>query len=153
MRRHAKEKPPKRDEGSATRSSRAACVTRGQKVKGASQMAAGAVLAAAGVPLCVLPGPGVAAIAGGAALASRGQRVYTGRPPSPVERRLDAAAEKMGAVAKEQAGRAARAAAREVPKVAAAAARAAGRGAVAVAKGAVALAAKGARAVRDRARP
>lgn len=137
MRRHAKEKPPKRDEGSATRSSRAACVSRGQKVKGASQMAAGAVLAAAGVPLCVLPGPGVAAIAGGAALASRGQRAYTGRPPSPVERRLDAAAEKMGAVAKEQAGRAA---------------RAAGRGAVAVTKGAVALAAKGARAVRGRAR-
>ena len=47
-------------------------VSHTQKAKGAVQMAGGAVLMAAGVPMCVLPGPGVACIAGGAALAKQG---------------------------------------------------------------------------------
>ena len=96
----------------------AAGVPKLQKAKGAAQMAVGAALAVAGVPMCILPGPGVAAIAGGAALASRGQRNFTGRAPSKVEQRLDAAASKMGEAVKEQAAKAARAAAREAPVVA-----------------------------------
>ena len=39
------------------------------KAKGISQMIAGAAVAVIGVPLCVLPGPGVAVIACGVALA------------------------------------------------------------------------------------
>lgn len=62
-----------------------------EKAKGISQMIAGAAVAAIGVPLCVLPGPGVAVIACGAALASKGQRTYSGRKPTKVERKLAAA--------------------------------------------------------------
>ena len=94
-----------------------------QKVKGAAQMAGGAALMVAGVPLCVLPGPGVACIAGGAALASKGQRNFTGREATPLEAKLDEAAERLGAVAKEQAANAARAAAEKAPEVADRAAR------------------------------
>lgn len=94
-----------------------------QKVKGAAQMAGGAALMAAGVPLCVLPGPGVACIAGGAALASKGHRNFTGREATPLEAKLDEAAERLGAVAKEQAANAARAAAEKAPEVADRAAR------------------------------
>ncbi|MEF2594453.1 MAG: hypothetical protein U0M51_07945, partial [Eggerthellaceae bacterium] len=79
-----------------------------QKIKGAAQMAGGAALMAAGVPMCVLPGPGVASIAGGAALASKGHRNFTGREATPIEAKLDEAAAKLGAAAKEQASRAAR---------------------------------------------
>lgn len=93
-------------------------VSPAQKIKGAAQMAGGAVLVAAGVPMCVLPGPGVAAIAGGAALASKGQRNYTGRAATPVEEKLDAAAAKFGTAAKEQAAQAARRAAEKAPEVA-----------------------------------
>ncbi|MDM8245721.1 hypothetical protein QUW40_03810 [Collinsella tanakaei] len=113
-------------------------------------MVVGTALAVAGVPMCILPGPGVAAIAGGAALASRGQRNFTGRDPSHVEQRLEAAAQKMGEVAKDQAGRAARAAAKEAPVVAKKACSLAGRGVVAAARGTATLVAKGARAARDR---
>lgn len=124
-------------------------VPAGRKVKGAAQMVVGTALAVAGVPMCILPGPGVAAIAGGAALASRGQRNFTGRDPSHVEQRLEAAAQKMGEVAKDQAGRAARAAAKEAPVVAKKACSLAGRGVVAAARGTATLVAKGARAARD----
>lgn len=93
-------------------------VSSAQKIKGAAQMAGGAALVAAGVPLCVLPGPGVACIAGGAALASKGQRNFTGREATPLEARLDEAAERLGAVAKEQAASAAHAAAEKAPEVA-----------------------------------
>ena len=48
-----------------------------EKAKGISQMIAGIAVAAIGVPLCVLPGPGVAVIACGVALASKGQRTYS----------------------------------------------------------------------------
>ncbi len=79
----------------------------GTKVKGVVQMAAGGVLAVAGVPMCILPGPGVAAIAGGVALISRGQRTFSGRAPLRIEKRLDAAASKMARAAKRQITRAA----------------------------------------------
>ena len=73
-------------------------------------MAAGAALAVAGVPLCVLPGPGVAAIAGGVALASKGQRTYSGRPATKIEQRLDAVAARAAAAVKREAVKAARSA-------------------------------------------
>lgn len=95
-----------------------------QKVKGAVQMAGGAVLMAAGVPMCVLPGPGVASIAGGAALASKGQRNFSGRAATPLEERLDEAAQRLGAAAKEQAAKAARNAAEKAPEAAGKAVRA-----------------------------
>ncbi len=121
-----------------------------QKAKGAAQMAVGTALAAAGVPMCILPGPGVAAIVGGAALASRGQRNFSGREPSRIEERLDAAAEKAGTVAKEQAARVAHAAAREAPVIARKACSATGRGIVTVTKAAATFTVKGAKAVRNR---
>lgn len=95
-----------------------------QKVKGAAQMAGGAALVAAGVPLCVLPGPGAACIAGGAALASKGQRNFAGREATPIEAKLDETAEKLAAVAKDQAAKAVRTAVDKAPEVADKAARA-----------------------------
>lgn len=44
------------------------------KAGAVTQVAAGTTLAAAGVPMLILPGPGIAAIAGGVALASNGAR-------------------------------------------------------------------------------
>lgn len=117
------------------------------KVKSVVQMVAGAAVAAAGVPLCVLPGPGLAVIAGGAALASKGQRAYSGREPTKVERKLDAAAEKLGDAAKKEGAKAAKAVAREAPVVAEKAARAAGKGIVAAAKAGGKLAAAGSMAL------
>lgn len=93
-------------------------VSAAQKAKGATQMAAGAVLTAAGVPMLILPGPGAAAIVGGAALASKGQRNFSGREASAVEAKLDDAAEKLGAVAKTEAKKAADTVVREAPVVA-----------------------------------
>lgn len=55
------------------------------KIKGAAQIAAGTALTAAGVPMLVLPGPGAVAIAGGAALISKGQRNCSGRSATPFE--------------------------------------------------------------------
>lgn len=113
-------------------------VSAARKIKGAAQMAGGAALVAVGVPLCVLPGPGAVSIAGGAALASKGQRNFTGREATPLEAKLDEAAEKLGAAAKaqvsktmrdafektpEMAGKAARMVARKAPQVVGAAAR------------------------------
>lgn len=65
-----------------------------KKAKGIAQVAAGSALTAAGIPMLVLPGPGVTAIVGGAALVSRGNRNYTGRTATPLEERLDEAASK-----------------------------------------------------------
>lgn len=117
------------------------------KVKGVVQMVAGAAVAAVGVPLCVLPGPGLAVIAGGVALASKGQRAYTGREPTKIERKLDAAAEKLGDAAKKEGAKAAKAVAREAPVVAEKAARAVGKGVVAAAKAGGKLAAAGSKAL------
>lgn len=57
------------------------------RAKGVGQMVAGGVVAAAGVPMLILPGPGVAAIAGGAVLAAKGYQKATGKePPVDVEK-------------------------------------------------------------------
>lgn len=44
------------------------------RAAGVAQMVAGGALAAVGVPMLILPGPGIAAIAGGATLAANGAR-------------------------------------------------------------------------------
>ena len=74
---------PMDDEGNST-----------HKIKGAAQIAAGTALTAAGVPMLVLPGPGAVAIAGGAALISKGQRNCSGRSATPFEEKLDDVAER-----------------------------------------------------------
>lgn len=74
-----------------------------QKAKGAAQMVAGTALVGLGVPMLILPGPGAAAVVGGAALASKGHRNLTGRDAIPAEEFIDTAAEQMGAMAKDQA--------------------------------------------------
>ncbi len=73
------------------------------KAKGVAQMAGGAALGVAGIPMLILPGPGAAAIASGAALASKGHRNFTGRKATPIEEKIDSAAEKIGHATKEQA--------------------------------------------------
>ncbi|MEF2846084.1 MAG: hypothetical protein U0O24_05485, partial [Eggerthellaceae bacterium] len=73
------------------------------KAMGAAQVAAGTVLTIAGVPMLILPGPGVVALAGGAALLSKGQRNLTGRTATPIEEKLDETAAKLSSAAKEQA--------------------------------------------------
>lgn len=89
-----------------------------KKIKGAAQMAAGGAIAAVGVPMLVLPGPGAAAIAGGAALACKGHRTYTGRKPTFAEEKLDMVAEKAADVAKEATKKVARDAVAAAPVVA-----------------------------------
>lgn len=117
------------------------------KVAGAVEMAAGVAIAAAGIPMMVLPGPGTAALLGGAALASKGQRRYSGREASRVEEKLDAASAKAVEVAKVEGARAAKAVVRNAPKVAAATAKVAVGGAKLAGKGAVAAAKLGGKAV------
>ena len=119
-----------------------------QKVKGAAQMAAGAVVAAAGVPMLILPGPGAMAIAGGAALASKGQRNFSGREATALEEKLDAAADKMATITKEKAEETAQKIATEAPVVAEKAARKV----EAVTEGVTAAANEAAPAVMDTAR-
>lgn len=89
-----------------------------QRIKGAAQMIAGGALTVAGVPLLILPGPGAVFIVGGVALASKGQRNFSGRVASPLEAKLDSAAAKMAEIAKDQAKQAAQNAAKEAPRVA-----------------------------------
>ena len=141
---------PKRNRSSDNRSAVDASVPIGRKAKGAAQMTAGAALIAVGVPMCILPGPGVAAIAGGAALASKGQRNFSGREATRIEQRLDAAAARAGAAAKERTVRAAQTAVQEAPIVARKVAAATGLGVVAVAKAGGSLAVSGVRALRTR---
>ena len=88
------------------------------KVKGAAQIAAGATLTAAGIPMLVLPGPGAAAIAGGAALISKGQRNCSGRSAMPFEEKLDDVAEKAAVAVKASAEKTARKATEDAPKAA-----------------------------------
>ena len=83
------------------------------KIKGAAQIAAGTALTAAGVPMLVLPGPGAVAIAGGAALISKGQRNCSGRSATPFEEKLDDVAEKAAVAVKASAEKTAHKAAEE----------------------------------------
>ena len=114
-----------------------------EKVAGGIEMAAGVAIAAAGVPMMVLPGPGAAALLGGAALASKGQRRYSGREATAVEEKLDQASVKAAEVAKREGAKAAKAGARNAPKVAAATAKVAVKGGAAAAKAGGRLAGKG----------
>lgn len=93
--------------------------------------------------MMVLPGPGAAALLGGAALASKGQRRYSGRDATAIEEKLDRASAEAVEIAKKEGAKAAKAVARNVPKVAAATARVAIKGGTAAAK----VAAKGGVAV------
>ena len=90
---------PMDDEGNST-----------HKIKGAAQIAA--------VPMLVLPGPGAVAIAGGAALISKGQRNCSGRSATPFEEKLDDVAERAAVAVKASAEKTAHKAAEEAPKVA-----------------------------------
>ena len=114
-----------------------------EKVAGGIEMAAGVAIAAAGVPMMVLPGPGAAALLGGAALASKGQRRYSGREATAVEEKLDQASVKAAEVAKREGAKAAKAVARNAPKVAAATAKVAVKGGAAAAKAGGRLTGKG----------
>ena len=67
-----------------------------------ARVAAGGALAAAGVPMLVLPGPGAVTIAGGAAIASKGHRNFTGRGSGAGGRRLGCG---VGVAGFERAGR------------------------------------------------
>ena len=118
-----------------------------EKVAGGIEMAAGVAIAAAGVPMMVLPGPGAAALLGGAALASKGQRRYSGREATAVEEKLDQASVKAAEVAKREGAKAAKAVARNAPKVAASTAKVAVKGGAAAAKAGGRLAGKGLDAV------
>ena len=68
--------------------------------------------------MLVLPGPGAVAIAGGAALISKGQRNCSGRSATPFEEKLDDAAERAAVAVKASAEKTAHKAAEEAPKVA-----------------------------------
>lgn len=59
------------------------------KARGAKQLIAGSAIAAIGVPMLILPGPGVAAIAGGVALAAKGYSNMTGKDVIDEETRTD----------------------------------------------------------------
>ena len=75
------------------------------KLKGAGQMVAGATLAAVGVPAMIIPvAPSSLMIAGGATLAARGQRTFSGREISPFEEKAEAATEKLTEVTKKTTG-------------------------------------------------
>lgn len=78
-------------------------VSKTDRAKGMAQMAAGTVITAAGIPMLVLPGPGVAAIVGGAALTLKGHRTMTGRKPNEFEQSIDDAADRLVNVAKTEA--------------------------------------------------
>lgn len=88
------------------------------KVKGTAQMLGGTALAVAGIPLCILPGPGLAALVGGTALVSKGHRNYTGRAATPLEEKMDTAVERLGSTVKNQVSQVAHRAAQTAPEAA-----------------------------------
>lgn len=81
------------------------CVSTQDKLKGAGQMVAGATLAAVGVPAMIIPiAPSSLMIAGGATLAARGQRTFSGREISEFEEKAEVATEKLTKVTKKATG-------------------------------------------------
>lgn len=125
-----------------------------KKAKGAKQMAAGAAVAAVGVPLLILPGPGVAAIAGGAALMGAGYKNMTGKDVIDEETKSDPSYQEgeewgrqWGQRMKEYAEDELAPAAKVIAAEAAEAASAAGKGVAAVASNSAEVAGKGFRAV------
>ena len=114
------------------------------RAKGVGQMVAGGVVAAAGVPMLILPGPGVAAIAGGAVLAAKGYQKATGKePPVDVEKAVYDTVDQVKDFAENKAVPAAKDFAENV---AAPAAKKAGRAAAEAGKAALNLGAKSAKA-------
>lgn len=105
-----------------------------KKAKGAVQMAAGATLTAAGIPMLILPGPGAVAVVGGVTLLSKGHRNFSGRQATAAEEKLDDIAGKLAETTKEQTKKAAKQAAAKAPEVAAKAAAKAPEVAISVAQ-------------------
>ena len=125
-----------------------------RKAKGMTQMAAGAAVAAAGVPMLILPGPGVAAIAGGVALMGAGYQNMTGKEILDDETRNDPAfkqgeewGREWGQRVKDYAEEDLAPAAKEMAAEAKVAASADGKGVMAVASTGADAAAKGFRAI------
>lgn len=125
-----------------------------KKAKGAKQMAAGAAVAAVGVPMLILPGPGVAAIAGGAALMGAGYKNMTGKDVIDEETKSDPSYQEgeewgrqWGQRMKDYAEDELAPAAKVIAAEAAEAASAAGKGVAAVASTGAEVAGKGFRAV------
>ncbi|MGN0037779.1 MAG: hypothetical protein ACI36Y_01385 [Coriobacteriales bacterium] len=125
-----------------------------KKAKGVKQMAAGAAVTAVGVPMLILPGPGIAAIAGGVALMGAGYQNMTGKEVIDEETRNDPAfkqgeewGREWGQRVKEYAEEDLAPAAKEMAAEAKEAASAAGKGVKAVASTGAEVAEKGFRAV------
>ena len=77
----------------------------GTKVAGAAKMVGGAALAAAAVPLVVVPiAPTTLMAVGGVTLAAKGQREFSGREISQLEVKAEAATEKITKVTKKTTG-------------------------------------------------
>ena len=77
----------------------------GTKVAGAAKMVGGAALAAAAVPLVVVPiAPTSLMAVGGVTLAAKGQREFSGREISQLEVKAEAATEKITKVTKKTTG-------------------------------------------------
>ena len=77
----------------------------GTKVAGAAKMVGGAALAAAAVPLVVVPiAPTSLRAVGGVTLAAKGQREFSGREISQLEVKAEAATEKITKVTKKTTG-------------------------------------------------
>ena len=83
-----------------------------KKIKGICEMVAGAAVVSIGVPLCILPGPGLVVVVGGVALISKGRRDYTARAPTKIEEKLDAVAARAAAMMRQEAVKAGKAAMR-----------------------------------------
>ncbi|MGN0073603.1 MAG: PGPGW domain-containing protein [Coriobacteriales bacterium] len=125
-----------------------------KKAKGAKQMVAGAAVTAAGVPMLILPGPGIAAIAGGVALMGAGYQNMTGKEVIDEETKNDPSykqgeewGREWGQRVKDYAAEDLAPAAKEMAAEAKEAAAAAGKGVKAVANTGAEVAEKGFRAV------
>lgn len=125
-----------------------------KKAKGAKQMAAGAAVTAAGIPMLILPGPGIAAVAGGVALMGAGYQNMTGKEIIDEETRNDPVfkqgeewGREWGERVREYAEEDLAPAAKEMAAEAMEAASAAGKGVKAVASTGAEAAVKGFRAV------
>ena len=80
-------------------------ISLGTKVAGAAKMVGGAALAAAAVPLVVVPiAPTSLMAVGGVTLAAKGQREFSGREISQLEVKAEAATEKITKVTKKTTG-------------------------------------------------
>ncbi|MBE6464783.1 MAG: hypothetical protein E7003_05610 [Eggerthellaceae bacterium] len=80
-------------------------ISAGAKVKGAAKMVAGGALAAAAVPLVVIPvAPTTLMAVGGVTLAAQGQREFSGREISKFEEKAEAATDKISKVTKKTTG-------------------------------------------------